>query len=49
MTKREQPFDITDEELARVKEMQLSDKSVTKLHERDEQIKQAEQQLEQLL
>lgn len=39
VTKRENPFDITDEELAKVKEMSLSDKSKAKLNERDEQIR----------
>lgn len=49
VTKREKPFDITDEEMARIKEMQLSEKSTQKISDRETQIHQAEQYLEQLL
>ena len=38
VSKREKPFDITEEEFARRKAMQLNEKSIAKLSERDSQI-----------
>lgn len=48
MTKRENPFDITEEEFARRKAMQMNHESVAKINERDNQISQAELYLQQL-
>jgi hypothetical protein len=36
VTRRENPFDITQEELAKVQEMQFSEKSLTRLAQRDQ-------------
>jgi hypothetical protein len=46
---RENPFDITDEEMARIKRTKLTEKSASKLGKRDEQIRNSEAHLQTIM
>lgn len=48
LNERQNPFDITEDEMKRVRAMQLNEKSAQKIKKRDEEIKEGEKTLQQI-